>query len=132
MKIPKDAARTARQLIRATVRSGKIDAAFAKAAVTKLATEKPRNYLAILTSYQRLLRLEVMQRHAVIESAAALSDSESKKVLGELQGQYGQDITSEFKVSPDLLGGMRVRLGSQVWDGSLKARLDALREALGA
>jgi F-type H+-transporting ATPase subunit delta len=132
MKIPKDAARTARQLIRATLRDGKIDGTFAKNAVTKLATDKPRNYLAILSSYQRLLRLEVLKRHAVVESAAELSAAERNTVLSELHKKYGTDITSEFKVTPELLGGMRVKIGSSVWDGSVKARIDALKNNLGA
>jgi F-type H+-transporting ATPase subunit delta len=130
MKIPKEALRTARQLIRATVRDGVINGDFAKAAVNKLATEKPRNYLPILSSYQRLLRLEVSQRHAIVESAQTMNPGDQEVVLLELRKKYGKDITAEYKVSADLISGMRIRLGSHVWDGTLKSRLNALREAL--
>ncbi len=128
MKIPKDALRTSRQLIRATVRNGAINGEFAKAVVAKLATEKPRNYLAILSSYQRLLRLEVAQRHAIVESAQLLNPGDQELVLLELKKKYGQDVTAEYKIKEDLISGMRVRLGSHVWDGTVKARLEALRE----
>jgi F-type H+-transporting ATPase subunit delta len=128
MKIPKDALRTSRQLIRATVRNGAINGDFAKAVVAKLATEKPRNYLAILSSYQRLLRLEVAQRHAIVESAQQLNPGDQEVVLIELKKKYGQDVTAEYKVNEELISGMRVRLGSHVWDGTVKARLEALRE----
>ncbi len=37
----------------------------------------------------------------------------------------------EFKSNPGLLGGMRVRVGSDVWDGSVKNRLERLREKVG-
>ncbi len=131
MKIPKDAARTARQLIRATVKSGSIDTSFAQAVIAKLAKEKPRNYLATLTSYHRMLRLEAMQRHAVVESAGALSSAEQNDAFTGLKAKYGQDTTCEFRVNPELLGGMKIRIGSNVLDGSVKARLDALRENLG-
>jgi F-type H+-transporting ATPase subunit delta len=128
MKIPKESLRTARQLIRATVRGGVVSGDFARAVVQKLSVEKPRNFLATLSAYQRLLRLEVAQRHAVVESAQELSGDDQQKVLGELKNKYGQDITAEFKVNADLIGGMRVKLGSHVWDGSVKSRIDALRE----
>jgi F-type H+-transporting ATPase subunit delta len=128
MKIPKDALRTARQLIRATVREGAINGEFAKAVVTKLASEKPRNYLAILSAYQRLIRLEAAQRHAIVESAQVLNPGDQEVVLIELKKKYGQDVTAEYKVNAELISGMRVRLGSHVWDGTVKARLEALRE----
>lgn len=130
MKIPKEALRTARQLIRATVREGHINGTFARAIVQKLSTEKPRYYLATLSAYQRLLRLEVAQRHAIVESAQPLSDSDQSNVVHELKSKYGQDITAEFKLNPELISGMRVKLGSNVWDGTVKSRIDALREKL--
>ena len=43
--------------------------------------------------------------------------------------QHG-DITTDYRVTPDLIGGLRITLGSNVWDGSVKARLNALRTAL--
>lgn len=132
MKIPKDALRTARQLIRATVRDGSVNADFAKAVVTKLITEKPRNFLPTLSAYQRMLRLEIAQRHAIVESAQALNPGEQELVLLELKKKYGQDITTEYRVNAELIGGMRIRLGSDVWDGTVKSRLDNLREKVSA
>ncbi len=130
MKIPKEALRTARQLLRATMRTGRVDADFAKAAVTKILADKPRHYLALLTAYQRMLRLELEQRHAVVESAQPLTDIERNNILAELRKKYGEDITSEFRTHAELLGGIRVKLGSNVWDGSVKSRLDSLRDKL--
>jgi F-type H+-transporting ATPase subunit delta len=129
MKIPKDAARTARALFRTTMRNGTVDGAFAKTAVAKLAEVKPRNYLAILTAYHRLLRLELAQRHAVVDSAEALSSDEQTNVVNELKAKYGADITSEFRVDPELLGGIKVKMGSNVWDATLRSRLNALSDA---
>ena len=45
---------------------------------------------------------------------------------GSLAEKYGDDLSFEFKVNPGLLGGMRVRVGNDVWDGSVKTRLDRL------
>ena len=129
MKIHKEALRTARQLIRLTTRDGGVNESAAKQIVAKVIADKPRHYLGILAGYQRMLRLEVQKRHAIIESAVELDAAERKSIAAKLKKQHGE-ITSEFKTTPELIGGLRVSLGSTVWDGSVKARLDALRDAL--
>jgi F-type H+-transporting ATPase subunit delta len=129
MKIHKEAQRTARQLIRLTTRDGGVNEDAARKIVTKIIADKPRHYVGILSAYQRLLRLEVEKRHAVIESAVEIDGNERRSITTKLKKQHG-DITTEYKVTPDLLGGLRISLGSNVWDGSVKARLDALRTAL--
>ena len=128
MKVSKDALRTARQFMRLTQRNGTVDLAAAKTIVDKVIADKPRNYLGILTSYQRLLRLEMEKRHAIVESTQTLSETEQSTITADLQLRHGSDITTEFRTNPDLLGGIRVKLGSTVWDGSVKSRLEALRD----
>ncbi|MDA0812086.1 MAG: F0F1 ATP synthase subunit delta [Verrucomicrobia bacterium] len=130
MKISKEARRSSRQLFRLTMRDGKLDMEIAKKCVDALKKSKPRKYLQILTDYMRMLRLEVEKRHAVIESAARLSDDLKSTVLADLKRKYGDDLTSDFSTNDALLGGMRIKVGSDVWDGSVKARLDRLRDAL--
>ncbi len=128
MKVSKDALRTARQFMRLTLRNGTVDLAAAKTIVEKVIADKPRNYLGILTSYQRLLRLEMEKRHAVVESAQGLSETEQATITADLQLRHGSDVTTEFRTNPELLGGIRVKLGSTVWDGSVKSRLESLRD----
>lgn len=128
MKVSKDALRTARQFLRLTLRNGNVDLAAAKTIVEKVIADKPRNYLGILTSYQRLLRLEMEKRHAIVESAENLPETERATITADLQLRHGSDITTEFRTNPDLLGGIRVKLGSTVWDGSVRSRLDNLRD----
>ena len=130
MKISKEARRLSRQLFRLSVKDGKVDMDTAKKCVQKLKESKPRNYLQALSDYLRLLRLETEKQRAVVESAADLSDDMKKSVTDDLKKKYGEDVTAEFKTNADLLGGMRVKVGSDVWDGSVKARLDRLRDSL--
>jgi F-type H+-transporting ATPase subunit delta len=47
-----------------------------------------------------------------------------------LNAKYGRHLALDFKITPELLGGIRVKVGSDVWDGSIKARLEALKNAL--
>ncbi len=130
MKASKDAQRIARQLLKATVSSGQVDKATVKTVLSKLATDKPRGFQGVISAYTHLVRLELEKSHAVIESAATLDAAMQAEVLADLKRKYGEGITSEFKIDPELLGGMRVRVGSDVWDGSVRSRLQRLREKI--
>ena len=128
MRITKEARRLSRQLFRLSLTDGALDRAKVSGIVQTVITEKPRHYLGALEDFQRLIRLEMAKRHVVIESAVALSPETSESILDNLKQRYGQDLTSEFAVNPELIGGMRIKLGSDVWDGSVKNRLARLQE----
>ena len=130
MKITKEARQLGRQLLRVSMRDGRPDRAKAQAVVQTMLAEKPRHYLGALEAFQNLLRLELAKRHAVIESAAPLSPATADAVLANLKQKYGDDLTTEFKVSPELIGGMRLKIGSDVYDGSVRNRLARLQEQL--
>lgn len=94
-----------------------------------IADKKPRNYQGILITLKNLVRQELERHHVVVESAEALDVSTSTRVESDLKSQHGNDLTFEYKVNPALLGGIRIRKGDDVWDGSLKSRLDRLANA---
>ena len=126
MKSPREARKSARSLFRSCMSDGKLDASRVRAVTDTLASEKPRGYLAILQSFSRLVRLELERRHVVIESAAPLTESEMTKLRADINRTHGDDLTFDTAVRPELIGGLRVRVGSDVWDGSVRARLEAL------
>ena len=126
MKSPREARKSARSLFRSCLSDGKLDASRVRAVTDTLAAEKPRGYLAILQSFSRLVRLELERRHVVIESAAPLTESEMTKLRADINRTHGDDLTFDTAVRPELIGGLRVRVGSDVWDGSVRARLEAL------
>jgi len=130
MKVTKDAARSARQLLRLSHKDGTLNDDRIKEITTKVSEAKPRGYLAILQEFGRLVRLDVEQRQAVIETATELGAQAGNAVIEDLRRKYGNTLTAEFKVNPDLIGGMRVKVGSDVWDGSVKARLTELKNKL--
>jgi F-type H+-transporting ATPase subunit delta len=132
MKVSKEALRTARQCLRMVLAKGTVNESAAKQIVSKFIAEKPRHYLGILSAFQRMLRLEIERRSATVESATPLDAAGRENVLNDLRKTHGADLVAEFKVNPALLGGLRIKLGSNVWDGSVKARLDLLRDRLSA
>jgi F-type H+-transporting ATPase subunit delta len=130
MKVPKEARKLSRSLFRASFTGGRLDRARVAIVLKTVAARPPRHAVSVMRNYERLVRMELARRHVVIESATPLDPAESTRVLGDLQTRFGNDITHEFKVSPALIGGIRVQLGSDVWDGSVQGRLELLRSKL--
>ncbi|MEO8205191.1 MAG: F0F1 ATP synthase subunit delta [Chthoniobacterales bacterium] len=130
MKISREARKLARELFRLALVDGRLDHKRVSEIIDAVANEKPRNYFSVLKELHRLIRLEVEKRHAVIETPIALDAAGTQAIEKSLHAKFGSDITTEFKVSPSLIAGLRVRLGSDVWDGSVLSRLNNLKEQL--
>jgi F-type H+-transporting ATPase subunit delta len=130
MKINKEIRQQSKDLLRASFTDGQLDQGRVSSLVRSLLDKKPRNYLAILDNYKRLLRLEVEKRTATIESANELAPDVARDLVNNLKRRYGPDLTTRFVVNPDLLGGMRIRVGSDVWDSSVRNRLQRLEAQL--
>jgi F-type H+-transporting ATPase subunit delta len=132
MKINREIRRISREMLKASFTDGQLDQGKIGTLVQSLVEKKPRHYIAILENYKRLLRLEVEKRHAKIETAGEFSPEVRVQILASLQRKYGPDLTYEFVVTPELLGGLRIRVGSDVWDGSVRNRLQRLEQNLAA
>jgi F-type H+-transporting ATPase subunit delta len=130
MKLDKDSRKLSKQLFNGSFSDGRLDAKRVVAIAKEVASSKPRNALGILKEYHRLVRLEAAKHHAIIESAVELDDDMAKELTASLRAKYGRDLKTEFKVSPELLGGLRIKVGSDVIDGSVRERLYCLENEL--
>ena len=130
MKINKEIRRLSREMLRASFTDGQLDPGRIASLVDSLIARKPRNSVEILQNYRRLLRLELEKRRARVETASEVDPETSSKLVANLKQKYGNDLTTEFVVNPQLLGGMRIRVGSDVWDGTVRNRLERLQQQL--
>ncbi len=130
MQVKKEVRQIAREMLRTSFTDGQLDRGRIASVVDAVLAKKPRNYLKILEYYKRLLRLEAEKRHARIETATALEPQTASQISLNLARRYGTDLTTEFAVNPALLGGMRIRVGSDVWDSSVRNRLERLQQQL--
>ena len=130
MKINKEIRQLSREMLRASFTDGQLDPGKIASLVQSLIAKRPRHFLDILQHYKRLLRLEIEKRHARIESATQLAPQAAVDIVERLKKKYGADLTSEFVVDPTLLGGVRIRVGSDVWDGTVRSRLLRLEQEL--
>ena len=130
MKLNKEIRQLSRKMLQASFTDGQLEPGKIASLVDSLVTQKPRNYIDVLKNYRRLLRLELEKRSATIETASEMDPAIRSEIEANLKSKYGNDLATEFHVDPQLLGGMRIRVGSDVWDGSVRNRLERLQHEL--
>ncbi len=128
MKTSKQARREAKRLFRACVQGELLDEKRVREVVSRVIELKPRGYLGILSHFQRLVKLDVERRNARVESAIPLTPDLEASIRQKLTGLYGPGLSFSFSQNPNLLGGVRIKVGSDVYDGSVQARLNLLQE----
>jgi F-type H+-transporting ATPase subunit delta len=131
MKTTKQVTREARQLFRLCLVNGSLDEGRARQVVEVVLQSRRRGYLNLLSHFKRLLKLDYDRHTARVESALPLADDLQATVRAGLTEVYGAGITALFVRNPALIGGMRIQLGSDVYDGSVQSGLVALKKSFG-
>lgn len=107
------------------------------------ATAQQRNFVRVLVDNQRLLMLpeiaaiyEALRAEAertvnvVVDSAFELSVAQQEKIVSSLKARLGREIKLVCKINKELLGGVVIRAGDKVIDGSARTRLGEMANAL--
>ena len=128
MKASRKARREAKELFRVCIVNGVLDEARVRQAVRQLIETRPRGYLGTLSALRRLVTLDVEAHTAKIESAAPLSPELQGRLKASLTRAHGPGLSTSFTDNSALIGGVRIRVGSDVYDGTVKGRLAALEQ----
>ena len=131
MKPARQVRREAKQLFRLCLVDGKLDEGRARLAVQEVLRSRRRGSMALLGQFLRLLKFDYARRTAEIQSAMPLPADLRAQVQTGIEGVYGPGINALFAQNPALIGGMRIKVGSDVYDGSVQAELAALAKNLG-
>lgn len=131
MKISREAQHLARDLFEASFiqdAAGKtrLDEARSLTIAETIVSSRPRHAFQILKEFTRLLRLELTRHHALIESATPLESAAQETIVAALQARDPQ-VTFSITTNASLIGGTRIQLGSNVWDGSIVAKLEKIK-----
>ena len=126
MRKARQTRRDAKQLWRLCLVNGSLDESRARLVVERVIESRHTGKSAILSHFLRLLRLD-RARHAAQVASAAPLDADTRAAVEEgLARRYGRAIATTFVVDPTLIAGMRLKVGSDVYDGSVKGGLAAL------
>lgn len=131
MKSARQVRREAKQLYTFCLKDGRVDEDRVGMVVEKVLDSKRRGYFAVLKQFQRFLKLAYERHSAEIQSAIPLPSDLQALVQARIEGAYGSGIETQFLHEPKLIGGMRIRVGSDVYDGSVRFGLDAMEKSLG-
>ncbi len=129
MKGNRQSRRGAKQLFKSCQVDGQLAEERVRQAVALVIEKKPRGYFGILQELQRLVKLDVSSHSAHVESAVALTDAQQQNIRESLGRLKDGEVTVEFAENAELIGGMRVKIGDDVFDGSVKTRLATLSES---
>jgi F-type H+-transporting ATPase subunit delta len=130
MKPSRKVRRASRQLFRLCLDHGVLDESRARQVAHRIAVSRRRTSLALLSDFRRRVRLDRERHRVLVASATPLDAVLREGIAVNLARRYGAGILPSFEVDPALIGGMRIKVGSDVYDGSLRARLAALRTRL--
>ena len=129
MKITKKAKREAKQLYRLCLLNGLLDENRARQVAQRVVAIGGRDCLPILTHFLRLVKLDFAQHTATVESATPLPADLQSIVMTGLAHRYGPGLTTAFAQRPELIGGMRIQVGCDVYDGTVRAGLESLKKS---
>ena len=130
MKISQKAKAQAKRLFRRCFRDGFLDEGRVRETVDQLIQQRPRDLLPILVAFYQYVRLEWQRHVARITSAVPLPKEEQDRILQILERRYGRLLGSQFEVDPAVIAGLRIQVGSEVIDGTVRGRLEELLEQL--
>lgn len=128
MKIGKDTQNAARRLFRLCLDGNTVAEDRVRLIARKIAERKPRNYEALLAAFSRMVEYAVKSRTATIQSAVPLTEEERSRIQTKLAAKYDDGLYYNWEVAPDLLGGVRIQVGDDVKDGSVRSKIDRLAD----
>jgi F-type H+-transporting ATPase subunit delta len=129
MKISKLAQREARRLFHSCQVNGLLDENRVRQSFALLLARKPHGYVEILSRLHRLVKLDLDQRAARVESAIPLPAGLQTEVRNQIRKVYGSGAEITFSQNPALIGGLRIQVGSDLYDGTVRTRLDKLEQS---
>jgi F-type H+-transporting ATPase subunit delta len=126
MKSKRQTERQAKRLFRLCMVDGLLDEARVRGVVQRVASAGGPGSLAVLIRFHRLVRLDLAAHSARVESATPLPADVRAGIETSLTRMHGRAMTTSFSSNTSLLGGVRITVGSDVYDGSIQGRLAAL------
>lgn len=129
MHARKQAQQLARQLYRLSLMDGQVSAERVGGVLAYLELHPPRQLLAVLKHYRRLVARQLARNHALVEHAGAINDNILHAIASALSRKYQRPVAAAAQLNPQLIAGLRIRLGDDIYESSIAGQLAALASA---
>ena len=120
----------AKSLAKACMPDGILDDARVSKVLAEVSSRRTAGYAQMLHEFHRLIRLEVEKRTALIQTAAPIDAAGKESLTRAVRQRFGVDVETQFSVNPELIAGVRIRVGSDLLDANVKERLLRLEAEL--
>ena len=126
----KQVQKLARQFYKLSFTDGAIAADRVAGVLEYIEKHRPANSMAVLKAYRRLIGAEVARGQAVIEHAGPIDSAALNAIATAMAQKYHRPVTAIQKRNDDLLAGLRVRVGDDLYESSVAGQLEALAETV--
>lgn len=116
----------AKQLFKLSVVDGVVSPEQVAGVLGWVEQHSPRRPIALLKAYHHRIALELAKSHAEVEHAGPISDGTLKMIEGAMTQKYKRVVTASAKPNATLLAGLRIRVGSDIYESSVAAQLATL------
>lgn len=132
MSAPKKIRATARMLLKLSLEEGQLSEAKVRDVLAWFEQKPPTQAAATLREYHRLVVRESNRSRARIEFAGALPSGAIPSILAELSKIYGRPVSAVTSENPELIAGVRISIGDDVYERSIAIELETLATASSA
>lgn len=130
MRADKKTKLLAKQLFRLSLANGQVSPEQVGGVLSYIEKIQPRHALSLLKLYHRAIATEVAKSRALVEHAGPINDSTLKLIEGAMSQKYRRIVTASARANPKLLAGLRVRVGSDVYESTVSGQLATLSHAV--
>jgi len=120
----------AKQLFKLSLVNGQVSAEQVAGVLGYIEKSAPRHPLALLKLYHRAIATEFAKSRAIVEHAGPISDSTLKLIEGAMTKKYARPVTASAQPNPKLFAGLRVRVGSDLYESTVSGQLANLSNAV--
>ena len=126
MAVDKQTKLLAKQLFKLSVVNGVVSPEQVTGVLGWVEKTSPRRPVALLKAYHHRIAIELAKSRAEVEHAGPVTDAALKSIEAAMTKKYARPVTSTAKANPKLLAGLRIRVGSDVYESSVAGQLASL------
>ncbi len=123
MRADKKTKALAKQLFKLSLVNGAVSPEQVTGVLGYIEKSAPRHALTLLKLYHRAISIEVARSQAVVEHAGPVTDATLRSIEAAMTRKYSRPVTASAKPNPQLLAGLRVRVGSDVYESTVAGQL---------